>query len=54
MIVKLTCSHSAETPGPGYNVGESLRCPECGTVQRIVVTETEALHQPPPMRDDRI
>lgn len=41
MIVKLSCSHSAETDSPGYNVGESLRCPECGTVQRIVVIESD-------------
>lgn len=54
MIVKLSCSHSAETPGPGYTVGESLRCPQCDTVQRILVIEAEASHRSEPTPDERL
>lgn len=53
MIVKLSCSHSAETPCPGYSVGESMECPECHTYQRILVIERERADQPAPVRDDR-
>lgn len=41
-VVKLSCGDSAEVPCPGYNVGESLRCPECKTYQRIIVVEDNA------------
>lgn len=39
MIVKLSCGCSAETPCPGYTHGESLCCPDCNTVERIVAIE---------------
>lgn len=41
VIVKLSCSCCAETPCPGYTHGESLRCPSCDTVERIVAIESD-------------
>lgn len=41
MIVKLSCSHSAETPDSNYAVRDSLWCSDCQAVQCIIVIESQ-------------